>query len=53
MTNEQEKSSKGTEGSPMAMGMAMAKKMMGQMGPGGGPMETMQKMIGPKRLRRL
>jgi hypothetical protein len=37
MANEQEKqekSSKGTEGSPMAMGMAMAKKMTGQTGPG-------------------
>jgi hypothetical protein len=35
----------GAEGGPMAMGMAMAKKMMGQMGQGAGPMEMMQKMM--------
>ena len=29
----------------MAMGMDMAKKMMGQMGQGGSPMEMMQKMM--------
>ncbi len=34
----------GGESNPMAMGMAMAKKMMDQMGPGG-PMEMMQKMM--------
>jgi hypothetical protein len=35
----------GDESNPMAMGMGMAKKMMSQMGPGGGPMEMMQKMM--------
>jgi hypothetical protein len=49
MDKPQEKSSQakgaGGDGNPMAMGMAMAKKMMGQMGPGGGPMEMMQKMM--------
>ena len=33
------------EGGRNRMGMAMAKKMMGQMGPGGGPPETMRKMM--------
>jgi hypothetical protein len=51
MTNNQDeqdkqgKPSKGAEGGPMAMGMGMAKKMMGQMGAGGSPMEMMQKMM--------
>lgn len=40
----QAKSGAGTE-SPMAMGMGMAKKMMGQMGHGGSPFEMMQKMM--------
>jgi hypothetical protein len=43
--DKQENPSKGTEGGPMAMGMAMAKKMMSQMGRGGSPMEMMQKMM--------
>jgi hypothetical protein len=42
----------GGESNPMAMGMAMAKKMMSQMGAGGGPMEMMQKMMGPDAPRR-
>jgi hypothetical protein len=32
-------------GSPMAMGMGMAKRMMAQMGQGGSPFEMMQKMM--------
>jgi hypothetical protein len=32
----------GGESSPMAMGMAMARKTMAQMGHGGSPMEMMQ-----------
>jgi len=39
----------GGESNPMAMGMAMAKKMMSQMGAGGSPMEMMQKMMGQMR----
>ena len=36
-------------GKPMGMGMGMMKKMMGQMGQGGGgPMAMMQKMMGQK-----
>ena len=36
-------------GSPMAMGMDMAKKMMAQMGQGGSPFEMMQKMMARMR----
>lgn len=37
---------KGTsESNPMSMGMAMAKKMMAQMGREGSPFEMMQKMM--------
>lgn len=39
------KSAGAESGGPMAMGMGMAKKMMAQMGQGGGPMEMMQKMM--------
>jgi len=39
----------GGESNPMAMGMAMAKKMMSQMGAGGSPMEMMQKMMAQMR----
>lgn len=35
----------GSEGGPMAMGMAMAKRRMGQMEQGASPMEMMQKMM--------
>jgi hypothetical protein len=49
MDKPQDKSSQskgpGGDGSPMAMGMGMAKKMMAQMGAGGSPMEMMQKMM--------
>ncbi|MDA8233099.1 MAG: hypothetical protein M0006_17350 [Magnetospirillum sp.] len=41
----QAKSADAESGGPMAMGMGMAKKMMAQMGQGGGPMEMMQKMM--------
>lgn len=41
----QAKSSGAESGGPMAMGMGTAKKMMAQMGQGGGPMEMMQKMM--------
>jgi hypothetical protein len=44
-----EKGSQASEGSPITMGMAMAKKMMSQMGAGGSPMEMMQKMMGQMR----
>ncbi len=37
------------ESGPMAMGMAMAKKMMGKMGQGGGPPEMMRKMMAQVR----
>ena len=36
-------------GSPMAMGMGMAKRMMAQMGQGGSPFEMMQKMMAQMR----
>jgi hypothetical protein len=43
-TVSQPKQSKAAE-RPMETGMGMGKKMMGQMGHGGGPMEMMQKMM--------
>jgi hypothetical protein len=42
--HKQDKPAQGAAGGPMAMGMAMAKKMMSQMGHGS-PMEIMQKMM--------
>jgi hypothetical protein len=50
VTHEQESrmdkmDEKGSQGSPMQMGMAMANKMMAQMGQGGSPFEMMQKMM--------
>lgn len=47
MDKQDENTSKatGVEGGPMATGMTMAKKMMGQIGQGGNPMEMMQKMM--------
>lgn len=43
--NESASKAPGGGGSPMAMGMEMAKKMMSQMGQGGSPFEMMQKMM--------
>jgi hypothetical protein len=46
---ETENAAKETGGSPMAMGMGMAKKMMAQMGQGGSPFEIMQNMMAQMR----
>ena len=48
MNTQNEKASQppsGGAGSPMEMGMTMAKKMMAQMGQGGSPFEMVQKMM--------
>ncbi|WP_226858033.1 MarR family transcriptional regulator [Acidithiobacillus caldus] len=50
-SNESHEAQPGKDGgsNPMNMGMGMMKKMMGQMGSGGGgPMAMMQKMMGQK-----